>query len=328
MSLENTTTDYITQVRDIADEDNTTDVNDTLVLRMLNRAQQELVRILTRNYKSHFMREELYAYSDLKTDAGGITRVLPIADQAFGFAVNSVDVRIGTSWFPVNQVPFSHTLGLDNAVDSSFPLSYSMQGNDIYLYPAPSNATSVRVRYQFRAPKLVKPQGRITGYDSNNVTVTLDSLGSDLSTNVSDLTAFVNIIDHLTGEIKATMQVSGITTASRTLQLKTSALDRSEVFGYTTSTALPTTITEDDYICSASGTCVPYLSQDMSNFLVDIAGFYTKRKLGTIEQADYLEREAMFKAIASMQFGRQYTKKINRTRTTSNFSLQPFFRGN
>lgn len=327
MSLENTTADYITQVRDICDEDNTTDVTDALVLRMLNRAQQEMVRILTRNYKGHFMREEIYSYSDLKTDANGQTRVLPVADQAFGFSVNAVDVKIGTSWFPVQQVPFSHTLGLDNAVDSSFPLSYSMQGNDIYLYPAPSNATSVRVRYQFRAPKLVKCQGRITAFDSNNVTVTLDAVGSGLSTNVTDLTAFVNIIDHLTGEIKATMQVSGITAASKTLQLKTSALDRSEVFGYTTSTALPSTISKDDYVCLADGTCVPYLSQDMSNFLVDIAGFYTKRKLGTIEQADYIERESIFKAIASMQFGRQYTKKINRTRTTSNFSLQPFFRG-
>lgn len=325
--LDNTTSDLITQVRDITDEDNITDVSDAMIIRMLNRAQQELVRILTRHYKNHFMREQIFSGSDLTTDANGQARVLPMPDQAFGFAVNAVDVKIGTSWFPVQQVPFSYTLSLDIASGSSFPLSYAIQGNDIYLYPLSGSNIQIRVRYQFRAPKLVKSQGRITSFDSGANTINLDSLGSSISASVDDLTAFVNVVDHLTGEIKATLQVSNIVTATNQLAIKTGSLDRDEVFGYTVSSSLPTNIAKDDYICLADGTCVPYLSHDMTNFLVDIAGFYVKRKLGTVDQADYVDRDAILKAISSMQFGRQTTKKIQRTKSTSNFSMQPFFRG-
>lgn len=328
MTLDNTVEELITRVRDITDEDNTTDVSDDVILRMLNRAQQELVRILTRHYKNHFMREEIYAASSLTSDANSQARVLTLSDQAFGFAVNSVDAKIGSSWFPVQQVPFSYTLGMDiSSSSSTLPLSYAMQGNDIYLYPIPDSSASIRVRYQFRAPKLVKSQGRITAFDDTAETVTLDSIGSSLSTSVDDLTAFVNLIDHLTGEIKATLQVSGITTGTKVIQMKTSSLDRSTVFGRTTSTALPSTVSKDDYLCLADGTCVPYLGHDLTNFLVDIAGFYVKRKLGIVDQADFADREAIFKAIQSMQFGREYTKKINRTRRSNQFSYQPFFRG-
>lgn len=328
MSLDNTASEMITQVRDICDEDNTSDITDELVLRMLNRAQQELVRVLTRRYENHFMREEIYGSSSLVADSNGQLRVIQLNSQAYGFAVNSIEAKQGTSWFPVQQVPFIYTLGLDNSNDSSsIPLSYAMLGNDIHLYPIPSSSVQVRIRYQFRAPKIVKSQGRITAYDTSTGTVTLDSIGSSLSTSVDTLGAFVNIIDHLTGEIKATVQISGITTGTKTLQIKTSSLDRSKVFGYTTSTSLPSTISQDDYVCTADGTCVPLLSHDLTNFLVDIAGFYVKRKLGVVDQADFVERDAMFKAVQGMQFGREYTNKIVRTRTTSNFSFQPWFRG-
>jgi len=129
MALDNTVEELIQRVRDIVDEENTSDISDELILRMLNRSQQELVRILTRRYKSHFMREQIFTASDLTTDANGQTRVLVLPDQAFGFAVNSVDARIGQAWFPVQQVPFSYTLGLDNETGSSVPLSYALQGN-------------------------------------------------------------------------------------------------------------------------------------------------------------------------------------------------------
>lgn len=327
MSLDNTVEELIQRVRDICDEENTTDISDPLILRMLNRAQQELVRILTRRYNPHFMRELEFSTSDLTADSSGNVRVLEIPDQAFGFAVNSVDAKLGVSWFPVQQVPFSYTLGLDTATSSSMPLSYAVQGNKIYLYPVPFGGTTIRVRFQFRAPKLIKSQGRITAFDDAAETVTLDAVGSSLSTSVDDLTGFVNIVDHLTGQVKATCQVSGITSATKTLQMKTSSLDRTAVFGYTTSAALPSDIALDDYVCLASGTCVPYLSHDLTNFLVDIAGMYVKRSLGTVDQADLIDREEIYRAVKGMQFGRQQTKKIQRKSENNNFSWQPWFRG-
>lgn len=327
MALDNTVEELIAQVRDITDEDNTTDISDELVLRMLNRSQQELIRLVTRRFNNQFMREVIYSNSDLGTDANLQARVLEIPDQAFGFAVNSVDTKIGDSWFPVSQVPFSYTLGLDNTVSTGYPLSYAVLGNKIYLFPIPDALTSIRVRYQFRAPKLVKSQGRITAFDVGANTITVDSLGSGLSTSVDDLSAFVNVVDHLTGEIKATLQVSGVTSGTKKLTIKTTGLDRSEVFGYAVADAIPANISLDDYVCLADGTCVPYLSHDLTNFLVDFAGFDVKRKLGILDQGDYASKERIEKAIGAMHFGRQNTKKIQRKYRTSNFSWQPWFRG-
>ena len=136
-SLDNTTEELIQRVRDLCDEDNTTDVSDELILRMLNRAQQELVRILVKYYKEHYMREVIYSSSSLTTDANSQSRVLTIPSQAYGFAVNFVDAKLGSSWFPVQQVPYSYTLGLDNNSSTGMPLSYALKGNKIYLYPTP-----------------------------------------------------------------------------------------------------------------------------------------------------------------------------------------------
>lgn len=332
MSLDNTVSELVQRVRDLTDEANATDISDAMIIRMLNKAQQELVRIVSRHYGNHFMREVIYTNSDLITDANGVSRVIQMSSQAFGFAVNSIEVKSGTSWFPVQQVPFSYTLGLDLSGDSNLPLSYAIQGNDIFLFPTPGSSTSIRVRYQFRAPQLVASQGRITSYTNNDAgtsdTLVLDALGSGLGTSVDDLSAFINIVDHLTGEIKATMQVTGINTTSKTLTLKASSLDRSTVFGYTTSTSLPSTISKDDYVCLASGTCVPFLSHDMTNFLVEMANFDVKRALGTLTPDDHKTYDNMIKAISSMQFGRQHTKKISRTHRSNNYSMQAFFRGN
>jgi len=330
MSLDNTVSELIQRVRDITDESNTSDINDPLVMRMLNRAQQEMVRTLTRHYKNHFMREEVFTSSDLVADVNGQSRIVKVADQSFGFAVNAVDGKIGTSWFPINQVPFSYTLGYDNTTTGGLPLSYAMQGQKIFLYPAPSSGVEIRVRYQFRAPQLVAPQGRITA--STSSTLTLDALGSGLSTSVDTLGAFINIVDHLTGEIKATMQVTGgIGSTDKTIDVQTDADTlagvRTEVFGYTTTATMPTNISKDDYVCSASGTCVPLLAHDLTNYLVDIASFYIKRKLGTVESADFADREEIMKAIKGMQFGRQYTKKIKRSQGIGGYSWNSFFRG-
>jgi hypothetical protein len=312
--LDNTVEELMERVRDITDESNTTDISDALVLRMLNRAQQELVRILSRRNNSYFKREVIYTSSDLKADANSATRVLDIPSQAFGFAVNSVDVKTGSAWLPVQQVPFNYTLGLDNASSSSLPCMYAILGNKLYLYNSPDSSVSIRVRYQFRAPKLVKSQGRIvTLTDVSSNQIELDSLGSSLSTDVDSLAAFVNIVDHLTGEIKATMQVSdGVSSSDKVLTMASSA-DRSIVFGYTVTGTMPTTVALDDLVCTADGTCVPYLSHDLTNFLVDIAGFYVKRKLGTVEQADFADRDEIIKAVKGMNFGRQQTKKIKRS---------------
>jgi len=325
--LDNTTEELIQRVRDVTDEDNTSDVSDDLIVRCLNMGQQELVRIVSRKFKNYFMEEVILAGSSFTTDAAGNTRSAQIPTSSFTFAINSVDTRIGSSWYPVEQVPFSHTLGLDFTSGASIPLSYAVKGKSIFLYPTSRPTTEIRVRYQMRSPKLVKSQGRITDFNATNGTVTLDSVGSSLSTSVDTLGAFVNVICHLTGEIKATLQVSSINSTDKQLTFKSTSLDRDVVFGYETSAALPSDISLDDYICTGDGTCVPRLAHDLTNYLIELGIFYTKRKFGTVDNNDILMKDEITKGVFSLPFGRQYTKKIARKYRKGTYSVQSFFRG-
>ena len=325
MSLENTTEDLIQQVRDITDEDNTNDISPELIIRMLNRSQQALVTELVRKYTPHFMNELYYTASDFTTDDQGRLRVLQLPKQSFAFRVLNVDAKIGTGWYAVRQSPAITTIGLDFNNQASLPVVYRIQGDKLYLYPDASAITNLRIRFSFRAPKLVPTQGRITNFSSDTSTIVLDAVGSGLSTSVDTLAAFINVIDHLTGRIKATLQVSGINTTTKTLTIKTTSLSRSTVFGYTVGTALPTDIALDDYVCLASGTCVPFLSMDLTNYHVEIAGFFVKRALGTVDTADFSERDKVMEAASSFWTGRDYSLRIRRKRKLTHPFL--FFRG-
>ena len=327
MSLENTVEDLIQQVRDVTDEDNTSDVKDEFIIRMLNRAQQDLISEITRKYNPHFMKETYLTSSDFTTDSNGITRVATLPSQGFGYRINYVEAKVGDTWYSVSQVPHGHTLPFDTTNAASLPVVYAIQGNKLYVYPDTSQLTQLRIRYQFRAPKLNSTQGRVTAYSSANGTITLDSLGSSLSTSVDDLSAFINIIDSQTGVIKGTCQVSGINTSTKKLTVKSASLSRSTVYGYTVSTSLPSDIALDDYVCLASGTCVPYLSMDLSNYHVELASFHVKRALGTVDGADFSERDRIIDRVQKMWSGRENTMKIKRTRRGNMPNWTFFFRG-
>ena len=326
--LDNTTEELIQRVRDLTDEENTSDISDALILRSMNMAQQELVRIVARKFKNYFMEEIIVTGAALKADANSQLRALEIPTSSFTFSINSVDTRQGSSWFPVSQVPFDRTLGLDIMSGSTLPLNYAMKGKYLYLYPTPATTSQIRVRYQMRSPKLVKSQGRITDFSIAAGTINLDSVGQDITTSIDNLGAFVNIICHLTGEIKATMQVAAVNTSDKLVTIKTTGLDRAVVFGYETSAAIPADISLDDYICLADGTCVPRLAHDLTNYLIELGVFYVKRKLGTVDENDRDMKGEITKGVFSLPFGREYTKKIKRSTRTGNYSYSVFFRGN
>jgi len=147
MSLENTAEDLIQQVRDVCDEDNTSDVSDAFLLRMLNRAQQDLISEITRKYNPHFMQEVYLAASDFVADGTGNVRKTPLPTQGFGFRVNSVEVKIGQTWHLIKQVPHKHTLPFDGQNLASLPVVYSIQGGDLFLFPDASTVAQVRLRY-------------------------------------------------------------------------------------------------------------------------------------------------------------------------------------
>jgi hypothetical protein len=317
-----TVKDLIQQVRDVTDEDNVEDVSDAFIVRMLNRAQQDLVSEITRKYNPQFMNEVVLTASDFSADNSGVNRVADLSKymQSVAFKINSIDSRIGDAWTPVRQVPFSHTLSLDTQTGTSLPVIYSLQGNRLYVYPNVDTLVQLRIRYQMRPPKLTQIVGRIT--EISGSTFTLDDASSLVGSSVDDLSAFVNIIDPYTGIIKGTYQAGDVSSTSFTVV----SPDRPKAFGKVVGTDV-STIEADDLVCSAEGTCVPYLVSDLTNYHVEIAAFHVKRALGTVDTPDFQERDRVIERISKLWAGRENTMKINRTRQFPLYSWQSFFRG-
>jgi hypothetical protein len=291
------------------DEANSADLSDAKILQTLNRAQMKLVRLATRRFAPMF-RED----STLTVNSG--TNEVTIPESAFGLVVNAVHVIIGGQAYKVEPAREDDVVGWDNTNSTTtLPHYWTQQGSVLRLYPRPTSAVQVRVRFQARPPDLVKKQGRIHSYDSNAVTCELDALGSDLTTSTAALGAFVNWVDGTTGEVKATLQVASITTATKTIAFKTSGLGRSTVFGQTVSTSLPTDAAQDDYLCLASGTCIPLRVADYSDYLIQFAVVNMKRKQGEDVVAEVAALRELESDITSMWAGRAGSKRVRRAST-------------
>jgi len=298
--------DLIAQVRIQVDEENESDISDTTILTQLNRAQNKLVRLAGQRMNSIFKRES----PDL-TPSG---REVTLPEGTFGLQVNEVIAIRGSVPYRVEPADLRQLIDWESeeTASSGIPVYYAQVGNVLRLYPAPSGV-AVRVRYQFRPPDLVKQQGRITYIDTVAGELTVDTLGSDLTTSIARLKAFINVVDRTTGLIKATLQINGITTDTSTLAIKTSGLDRSTVFGQTVGTEIPTTVGLDDYISLAHGTCIPTLLQDYYDYLVQFAVLEVRRKSQEDTQAEYAALKELERDIMNIWAGREGTRRVHRT---------------
>ncbi len=302
-----TVQDLTDQVRVQIDEDNTSDITDVSVLQALNRAQTKLVRLATRKFAPMFRREVL-----LSPDPLNLREVI-LPDLAFGLAVNEVDCIKSGQAYRVEPAALSQLTEYDsNASASDIPLYYAQQGNRIKLYPRAKSGVQLRVRYQVRPPDLVKPQGRIVDFDSTLLTVELDALGSDLTTSIAALKAFVNWVDGITGLVRATLQVSAIDTVNKLVTFKAASPDRTTVFGLAVTTALPADGAQDDYLAIANGTCVPTLVQDYADYMIQFAVVELKRKGGEDTTADYAALKELEDDIRAMWSGREAYRRIRK----------------
>lgn len=301
--------DLVTALRDQLDERNSADLGSATLLRALNRGQQKLVRLAGRKYEAVFRQE-----TTLTTDG---TRELTIPSGAFGLVIDEVAVQSSNAWTPVTAVESRDTVEIDQSNSTSaIPTLYVQQGNKLRLFPLPPSGISVRVRYQSRPPELVLSQGRITSLveaQSGSPALYLDALGTGLTTSVAALGAFVNVVDPVTGLVKATLQVSALDTTNVKATFKTTSLDRTTVFGQTVAAAVPTTVALDDLVCLANGTCVPTLLADYADFLVQFATVELKRKSGEDVQAELIALGELTDDVKAMWAGRQATLRVQRT---------------
>jgi hypothetical protein len=299
--------DLLGAVRSQIDESNTSDISDSKILATLQRAQMKLVRLATRRYAAMFKAEQLLA-----VESG--TRDVTIPEAAFGLVVNQVEVIRGGQSFPCEPATATQVAPLDNDnATTDLPLYYVQHGSVLKLYPRPNGSVSLRVRYQRRPPDLVVKQGRVISFDATAVTADLDSVGAALTTSIASLGAFVNWVDATTGIVKATLQVSAINTTTNTVTFKVAGLGRVTVFGQTVGIALPDDAALDDYLCLASGTCVPMLVADYADYLIQFAVVELKRKQGEDVSAELAALKDLESDVTAMWAGRAAGKRVRRT---------------
>lgn len=304
--------DMVEQVRQLADEDATSDIADAAIIASLNRAQQQLVRIAARARNDLFMRELSLTSSDFTSGEATIT---PLAQEGI---VNHIHLVIGsgnsarTYRMSKRELSKEDVLGYNN-MEGGVPSFWCVRGNKLLVFPALSSGQSLKVRYQLRPPALVQSEGRIHNYSST--TLTLDALGDNLTTDISNLKAFIAIIDAQTGEVRGRAQVSAVNTTTRVLTIKTASLDRTSVFGYDVDAAMPSTLAKDDYVCLANGTCLPTLTRDYSDYLVQFAVVETMRRLGVPSQEAFARLKDIEKDIEKMWSGHPGMRRVRNSAT-------------
>ncbi|MDB4725790.1 hypothetical protein OAF54_00045 [bacterium] len=293
--------DLITRVREKADENNTESVSDASILRSLNEAQRTLVRIAARQFDQIFI-----DYTDLTTDG---TEELTIPEAAFDRRIEFLELSINSgSWRRLRKEKPGRITSYRSTTQASYPISYTTKRDKILLMPSPIGGHTVRVWYTKRAQDLVKSSGRVVDFSVANGTLTLDSLSSDVTTDVDSLGAFINVIDSTTGLIKGSYQVNSA--ASDVITIKSTGLDRTTVLGNTIGTELASTIEKDDYVCAISGTCVSELLADYSDYVIQYAVVDVRRSLREDTTPDYAHLKDLERELETIWAGRETDNKV------------------
>lgn len=285
-----TAEDLLLQVREQSDEYNTDDISDTLILRALSRGQQKLTSMASAKSSSIFITECILSPEDFTGNVATIPPIFPaykvlaveahysnrsaIKLQARAFSALT-PWKVGNSWGGV-------------------PAVYSIAGNKLTVSPGINSISHISVILQVRPLPLVKSLGRVSNIDDIATNVfSIVEWNDGLTTEIDDLNCFLNIVDPLTGIVKGTVQINSLDEDATSIEISSSPL-RSKVFGLTVSSSLEDIdIALDDEICLAKGTCVPYLMEDFSNYLISFATLEIKRSLGENVEAEYANLKEM-----------------------------------
>lgn len=312
MSL--TVSEIITEVRDQLDEVNVLNVTDAQILAALNRGQRKGTNIIARRFDELFLTYD----SSITTTAGTQNYAIPTA--AYGRRIEKVELVDGNITYEIRKISFHDSSKFNSSSQVSRPYYYAQKKNEILLYPAPSGGRTIRVWYTDRPEELVTSQGRITAYSDNSGaadTVTLDSIGSDLTTDTTDgFNAYVNVIDYTTGDIKGTLQIAAINTTTKVVTFKYDQTNaRTTVLGRTVSNTLPTDISQDDYLCVITGTCVPEIPGAYTDYLTQYAVVEIRRRLGEDTSQEFAALKELELEIEKMWVGRESSHRIRKSST-------------
>jgi hypothetical protein len=304
-----TVADMISSVRSIIDEENNAAIDtDTDILPALNRAQDYAANVLARQYES-----PLLTYVDLQLVSG--QRDYDIPKDALEERIEKVEVKQGNLYYPLTRLSYRDVGDFETDSFSPIPSYYTVISDKFRLVPGPTGNYQIRVWYLKDPLPLVMPQGRVTYTSAGDNFLLVDSIGDDLTTETDNLNSYVNVVDGRTGVVKGSFQIRTIADTKITFKTIPS---RTEVLGQTISTDM-TTLSEliepDDYICTISGNCIPFLKKPTSNFIIQYAVAELTRKLGGASDMEERVKKDLEAQVEHSWAGRESTLRVKMVNT-------------
>lgn len=307
MARQLTAKGLIEEVRSVLDENNENNVDDEKdILPALNRAQDYASSILSRHYESPMLTNTMVTMVSGQTE-------YDIPEDAFEQRLEKIEILITDSYYPVKRIDYRDITLYDIPSRTNTPDYYCVIGNKFKLLPGPTAAYPIRLWYLKDPDPLVQEQGRITHINTGSNYIIVEDIGSDLTTDMTDLNSYINIVDSQTGILKVSLQIQSIQGNKITFK---SSPTRTTVMNKTVSGAIPTTVEVDDLICVSQGNCVPFFKKPFSNFLIQYAVAEITRKLGGPADMEYKVLDDLRDQVKHSWAGREQSlrvKKINKT---------------
>ena len=260
-----TTDDLVSQVRDQLQETNTVPISDTIILSALNRGNSYAWDIYARHYP-----EPLIVRSENLTVGSDGTFQIP--DDAFEQRIQKVEIEQSSIVYELERMSYRRTSPYRNNIVGSRPAFYSVRGRTVELLPKPGQGFTFNAYYVRRPDQLRLQQGRVSASTAavigvSDASIVVDSVGSLLSTSDPYL-KYVNFVDGKTGVIRGSAEVKSISGTQITFKQTPT---RTSVLGRTISGDIPSDLEADDYITDINGSCVVFLQQPTTNFLIQYA---------------------------------------------------------
>lgn len=307
-SLLYTVQNLIDEVRAQLDEENRDSVStESDILPTLNRAQDYAFDILSRKYEEPILTNTTLSLSANQSE-------YDIPENVFEDRIQKIEIRVpsgaGYNYREVRRISYRDITNYETGSNVSIPYYYSIYSRKMRIIPTPNGTYDARVWYLRNPEKLVLPQGRITVVNSVSNYVNVDSIGDLLTTESDNLGSYVNVIDGQTGEIKGSLQIQSLANnriTFRTVPNRASVLNRTIAASTSTVSAAL-----DDYLAPIDGTCVPYYSRPISNFLIEYSVAEITRKLGGESDKEEKVLEKFEKQVERTWAGRETTLRIKK----------------
>ena len=302
-----TVDELITQVRDQIQETNISTVGDDTILSVLNRGNSYAWNIYAKHYP-----EPLVVREAVTLNSDGATFNIP--DDAFEQRLQKVELEQGSIAYELERMNYRRTTAYRNSVVGSRPAFYTIRGRIVELLPSPavSGGFTFQCYYVRRPDQLRKQQGRISAFTpagASDANIVVDAVGSDLSTSDPYL-KYVNFVNGLTGEVRGSAEIKSISGSQITFKQTPT---RATVLGRTISGDIPADLEVDDYITDINGSCVIFLQQPTTNFLIQYAVSEIRRSLGYDTGVEKTALKDFEKQVKSTWAGREASLRVKHT---------------